>query len=443
MICFRLAYGIKTGHSHKVIKHLSVALFILSIVLVLCDVKHLRKFTTYYIIPSLPFIDQSDRPPTYDDLRKWEQNLPQHNLDLQFPEGKTGRYVMFTSSQVEVLGWNNKFINVEWTPHTPLNAFFSGPTAGGPWGPGDSSPRSISDKWYEVVCPKEERKYINTHDVKPAIYWEDGIVIFDHWRTILSEAPEQCIEVIAPRPEIDSTPQVFDLHLWGSGRSLSLWEEFKNSPVSQLLSASPIVRSAIETNLPSFSPGELDLQVPQSNVSNITPFSNTLSAHIRRGDFRRQCRHFWTWSSTYYNWNLLPFLLDRFDPPPGFSWGANIPQNLPIFLKRCWPDIPTIIKRIHDVREDYLRTTTTQEQKQLKTVYVMTNDNSPWLDELRLALKLDGWEIVLTTSDLILNAEQKEVGVSVDMEIGRRSELFIGNGVRKRRLAIHLPTYVN
>lgn len=45
-------------------------------------------------------------PPPYTSLRKWEENLPQHNLDLPFPEGKTGRYVKF-SNQIIMLGFNN------------------------------------------------------------------------------------------------------------------------------------------------------------------------------------------------------------------------------------------------------------------------------------------------------------------------------------------------
>lgn len=45
-------------------------------------------------------------PPKYGRLRQWEDNLPQHNLDLPFPEGRTGRYVRF-SNQIAMLGWNN------------------------------------------------------------------------------------------------------------------------------------------------------------------------------------------------------------------------------------------------------------------------------------------------------------------------------------------------
>lgn len=50
-------------------------------------------------------------PPTYEKLKKWEDDLPQHNLDLPFPEGRTGRYVKF-SNQIRMLGWNNVFNEV-------------------------------------------------------------------------------------------------------------------------------------------------------------------------------------------------------------------------------------------------------------------------------------------------------------------------------------------
>lgn len=53
----------------------------------------------------------SQGPPTYERLKKWEQDLPQHNLDLPLPEGKGGRYVKFTN-QIKMLGWNNVFNEV-------------------------------------------------------------------------------------------------------------------------------------------------------------------------------------------------------------------------------------------------------------------------------------------------------------------------------------------
>jgi len=47
-----------------------------------------------------------DLPPDYKDVRKWQQELPQHNLSLPYPEGKDGRYVKF-SCGIQMLGWNN------------------------------------------------------------------------------------------------------------------------------------------------------------------------------------------------------------------------------------------------------------------------------------------------------------------------------------------------
>ena len=45
-------------------------------------------------------------PPKWEHLKEWEKNLPQHNLDLPYPEGQNGRYVKF-SNQIQYLGWNN------------------------------------------------------------------------------------------------------------------------------------------------------------------------------------------------------------------------------------------------------------------------------------------------------------------------------------------------
>lgn len=49
-----------------------------------------------------------EKPPTLAKLKQWERDLPQHNLNLPFPEGRSGRYVKF-SNQVKRLGWNNAF----------------------------------------------------------------------------------------------------------------------------------------------------------------------------------------------------------------------------------------------------------------------------------------------------------------------------------------------
>jgi hypothetical protein len=45
-------------------------------------------------------------PSSWETLRKFERELPQQDLSLPYPEGRTGRYVRFTN-QVRGLGWNN------------------------------------------------------------------------------------------------------------------------------------------------------------------------------------------------------------------------------------------------------------------------------------------------------------------------------------------------
>ena len=63
----------------------------------------------YFIVFDRSF--DLDQPPTYKKLKEWEANLPQHNLDLPFPEGRTGRYVLF-KNQIKGLGWNNELNEV-------------------------------------------------------------------------------------------------------------------------------------------------------------------------------------------------------------------------------------------------------------------------------------------------------------------------------------------
>jgi hypothetical protein len=67
-----------------------------------------EKFAPHFV--EAPPLDL-DQPPTYEHLKKWEMDLPQHNLDLPFPEGRTGRYVLF-HNQIQMLGWNNQLNEV-------------------------------------------------------------------------------------------------------------------------------------------------------------------------------------------------------------------------------------------------------------------------------------------------------------------------------------------
>ncbi|KAF9553966.1 hypothetical protein CPC08DRAFT_697169 [Agrocybe pediades] len=401
-----------------------------------------------------------DLPPTYEKLWEWEKNLPQHNLDNPYPEGRNGRYVHF-KSQIQMLGWNNQLNEVlmncwlaykskrayvyqnyrwktdyypwprekappggEWPPTTPANALMSGPAVGGSWDPGDDAPRSVNVDYWNKVCPESERRIINTGDVKPPIMWEDGITIFSHWEKLLLEAPERCIEIHSADRSVDNFPQVFDLFLWGSDRILPLWEGFKNSPVSRLFATSPVVQSAVDRNEYLFQPRAPRTSTPFSN----NPYERMLAVHLRRGDYQEACMGLANWNSTFYSWNLLPELPDKFSTPPGYTYGKNTPENIEIYFTHCYPTDEFILEKIRNSKREYLAATKKGEHRTLDVLYFLTNDKTGWVDKLKDKFKSEGWHTIVATKDLQLDQEQKDVSMAVDMDIARKAAVFIGNG---------------
>ena len=411
-------------------------------------------------------------PPTYDAIRSYERNLPQHNLDLPFPGGQTGRYVKF-SNQIKALGWNNCLNEVyatsahgqkplplthlsslmnahlayeskrayvfqdyywkpqyfpwkvpDWPwPRTPLNALISGPTAGGPWDPDDPAPRSVSEDWFEIVCPEIERRIIHVEDFKPAVANAPGDVVFDHWKRILHDAPERCIEIVPAPAEVDAFSQTFDLWLWGSTRMLAMWERFLNSPTSRLLGPSPVVRAAVERNERLFAPRHAFSARRDS-------FARLMAVHIRRGDYNDACLNLANYNATYYSWNLLDVLPDRFDPPPGGTMGQNTPENIEVYKAHCLPSMDSIVRTIQKARADYIRPSSSfWHRRVLDAIHLLTNEDNEWVVSLKDKLHREGWQTVVTSHDLVLDQEQIAVSMAVDMDIARRAAVFIGNGV--------------
>lgn len=312
----------------------------------------------------------------------------------------------------------------EWPPRTPLSALISGPTVGGPWEPNDPAPRSISEKWYEVVCPPKKRRIISTRDVKPPLNNLPGNELFAVWQKLLLEAPESCIEIQAVDRSEDNFPQVFDLWLWGSTRVLSLWDEFSKSPVSRLLGTSLVVERNLEDNKQLFHASHEETEI-------VDPYSRMLAIHLRRGDFKEACVSLSDWNSTFYSWNLHEFLPDKFTPPGGGSYGKNTPKNEALYMKHCLPSDEAILQKIRDSRTDYLKAVEESggEKQEIDVLYILTNDESDWLEQVRQTMKADGWRVVATSRDLKLDMEGKDVGMAVDMEIARKAAVFIGNGV--------------
>jgi hypothetical protein len=315
--------------------------------------------------------------------------------------------------------WRSPMYYISSKPSTPLNALLAGPSAGGSWDPGDNAPRSISEHWFNTVCPKSERRIIYTGDVKPAINWKPGDVIFKHWERLLTDAPERCIEIQPSPNSDDETPQIFDYLLWGSTRILPLWDEYKNSPVSRLLAPSAIVKAAIDRNEILFIPRGPRLPYPAPR----NPYERMLAIHLRRGDFKNHCHYLSKYNATFHSWNLLPSLPDKFIQPEGYD-DAH-------YQKHCYPDHDAILDKIQISREEYIEAESPGEHRALDMIFLLTNDATGWLDELKTKLTSmqSGWHTVVTTKDLELDQEQKDVGLAVDMEFAIKAAVFIGNGV--------------
>lgn len=323
---------------------------------------------------------------------------------------------------------------IEWPPRTPLPALISGPTIGDPWPANDPAPRSISEKWFEIVCPREKRKIINTREYKISLRGAGGKEVFETWRKVL-DGPELCIEIESATREEDSYPQVFDLWMWGSGKLIEIWDEFKESPVSRSLGASRIVEKALDINKHAFH-ANLD------EVGVVDPYSRMLAIHLRRGDFREACKMLSDWNATYYSWNLFAFLPDKFTPPSGGTMGKNTPENEAQYMEHCLPSDDDILRKIGDSRRDYLLAAQKDgKEETVDVLYILTNDDSEWLTEVKMTMKNDGWRVITTSRDLKLDMEAKDVSMAVDMEIATKAAVFIGNGV-SNKLSRWRPSYL-
>ncbi len=150
-----------------------------------------------------------------------------------------------------------------------------------------------------------------------------------------------------------------------------------------------------------------------------------LVLHIRRGDFEEHCLHFARWESQWNGFNQFPELPDQFVPPPAAGRGQFTEEGKDIYLRHCYPDIGQIVARVAEVRA-------TPAGKGLKDVYIMTNGKQLWLKDLKRELaKLGGWDKIASSRDLQLSWEQQFVAQSIDMLIGQRAQVIIGNGVRR------------
>ena len=325
---------------------------------------------------------------------------------------------------------------VGWGPRTPLSALIAGPTVGGAWEAGDDAPRSVSVDYYEQVCPPAERYYITRETALDGLGAKpEGDQVFDRLVSLVRDAPSRCVEV----GRIGQDP-TFDVWLISGNRSLSLSRKFLDTPTSRLIRASPLVQGAIIRNEylyaprsppPALTDGDIARRKAAPPLSTSPDlYSRMLAVHLRRGDFEGACRYHTNRPDVWYQWNLWPTHPDQYTPPPGAGGGYAPPEAYEAVRKRCFPNQQEIVERARLVREEYLRTKPATGPV-LDTLHIMTNGDPTWIEELKALLELDGWPTVVASAELKLDDEQTDVSMAVDMEIGRRAAVFMGNGVRR------------
>jgi hypothetical protein len=281
-----------------------------------------------------------------------------------------------------------------------------------------------------------------------------------------------------------------------------------NSPILKDFAWSPLVNYAFQRNKHYFSTSRTlisilfpflssssrssSLGIFGSRMAPTPPASETqslplLALHLRRGDFIEHCDNLYEWGSTYTGFNTQPSLPDRF-----FIENATLRDSMSAeekkaaYREKCLVDVDQVRKRViravKEWREERLKAERERKgtglfgwwrmrgeeervKKMLRKVYVMTNGDREFLDELKAALVNDAqrsvvrsrnnsktedfhaqsassslsseeyeydftwsWDEVSTSRDLDIGWETKYVAQAMDMYIGQRAEVFVGNG---------------
>ncbi|KAG6856618.1 hypothetical protein H0H87_002574, partial [Tephrocybe sp. NHM501043] len=367
------------------------------------------------------------------DIRRLENSLPQHNLTKALDTGT--RYLRF-STAVSGRGFNNVlqeallhsylavkvnrafvFEDYVWSysplPYTlydmslrpsrmPLNAFISGPTAGGEM----EHPRAIGVDFWNTVCPPSKRKVISSTDQPDNV---EGSVLLDWWTTRLGRLDDRCVEIDSSKKTLFD--YILQISLFGGKRILSLWPGLSKSPIYTAFKWSPLVDSALKKNLNVIDPTASE----KTTLDDSTIIPGLVAIHLRRGDFKGHCKFLIRWKADYMGFNRFPEMLDVLDSS---KWTE--PEALKrYYMTHCMPEIDQIVERLHAIRK---------ANPGINRVYALTNGKGSWVDELKHELLKDGWLDVKSSLDMKMDSAQQHVSMAVDMAIAEKAEVFIGNG---------------
>ncbi|KAJ7192426.1 hypothetical protein GGX14DRAFT_380086 [Mycena pura] len=345
----------------------------------------------------------------------------------------------------------------------PLPALLSGPIAGGPLSArGDDTVlrRAVSEEYFDLVCPKEERVEVGYHEVMGELGIDDkteGDERMARWAQRLREESAMCVVVTGG--------SVFPWWFTGGWQVLSIWPGYSTSPFLSLFAWSPIVTEALYHNFdlltssapatpPSYlhpSPHSPQTQNPFERFPPLSASASfipgLLAMHIRRGDYSYHCPGLADWGSEYTTtipegYTGYPALPDYLDVPAveGETGeqvegeGEEGKRRHDAALRHCWPSIEDIVRKARDVRLSQLPSLfsnfTTATASKLDVIYISTNADPLFIHTLSTLLLADGWLKVTSTLDMERNLtpEAGAVNTAVDMAVLSAAEVFIGNG---------------
>ncbi|KAL7284994.1 hypothetical protein ACG7TL_000083 [Trametes sanguinea] len=392
-------------------------------------------------------------PPLYENYHQAELSLPQHHWEQTRPN-KDEKF-LFVAGHSRGCGWGNAmqelilnaymayksnrsfvFANYTWNDNgskyseyngkkipslIPYSALIRGPIVGGPYPRGDHTPLSVHRDYFDHVCP-QKTTFIR-EDISEIIdYKNSAKEIVDGWQHKLERVDEPCVQT-AP-----NSGQIFNFDVFGDPKAmLDIWPELSDSPILTHFGWSPLVELAFDNNRDLFftsgSPWSYLTDRPfTTNADRYSAIPGLMAIHVRRGDFEGHCMHLASFSSQYNAFNSFPDMVDPFVPPPRDRWEAHQEEHRAIYREHCYPSIEQIVRRVRQIRR-------TPAARGLKKLYIMTNGDKQFISDLRAALWRDqDWEAITSSRDLVFNWEQKYVAQAVDMLVGQRAQVFIGNG---------------
>ncbi|KAI9066483.1 hypothetical protein FKP32DRAFT_1565787 [Trametes sanguinea] len=412
-------------------------------------------------------------PPTYSQYHKTELRLPQHHWDRVSPAAEERFF--FVAGHVRGLGWGNAlqehllnahlayvsgrsfvFANYTWNDdgsivsyyngkpipsQIPYSALIRGPAVGGAFPPGSEAPLAVHKEYFDHLCPKKfelsrEAVHRSVHNLHSAYE------VTQRWSAVIKATNHPCVQSSVASSQIYSHYYIFGAR----GALAELWPSLAESPIITQFGWSHLIEGAFDANKQLFYPSSAlvpDLaDVPfTTNAERYTAIPGLMAIHIRRGDYLEHCTSLTDQREEFVSVNSLPGLPDSFAAPRGFFFGELTRADRIRYRQRCYPSVEEIVRKVEEARA-------TPEGESIRRIYIMTNGKQDFINELQDALHRAGeWDLIASSRDMVLNAEQKYVAQAVDMLVAQRAQVFIGNGFSTltsgavmMRLANRFPT---